>query len=140
MSQSSDTTEFLNVDLELIATIDVTPLIEHFGPSTFVLRNSVDHDTRTVWLELSPEPPDADDAIRRFAALVESLPGEIRKYWDACDDRCLNIGIQSGFAPHAKAFPISMESIRKLSSIAARIEITVYRAGLDETENRKQRT
>jgi hypothetical protein len=127
-------TRFLNVDLELVATIELDPLLDHLQPATITLRDSVDDERRTVWLELSTDPQDTDDAIRRFAALVESLPGDLRGYWDRCEDRCLNVGIQSGFAPHASAFRISVESIAKLASMAARIEITVYRPDAEGAE------
>jgi hypothetical protein len=100
-------TRFLNVDLELVATFDLAPLLEYFNAETFTLRDSVAEGRRTVWMELHPDPKDTDDAILRYSMLVESLPSDFRRLWDACEDRCLNVGIQSGLAPHATAFPIS---------------------------------
>jgi hypothetical protein len=131
----SEATRFLNVDLEVVATFDMTPLLEHFNSTTFTLRDSVDDGQRTVWMELAPDPKDTDDAIVRYAILVESLPSDIRRLWDECDDRCLNVGIQSGLSPHASAFQISTDAIAKLVAISARLEITVYSADGEKSEH-----
>jgi hypothetical protein len=124
----SEAPRFLNVDLELVATFDLAPLLEQFASATFTLRDSVEDGRRTVWLELEVDPKDPDDAIFRYAMLVESLPSHIRRLWDESEDRCLNVGIESGLTPHAGAFPISTEAIAKLAAIAARLEITLYSA------------
>jgi len=131
----SDTTRFLNVDLELVATFDLTPLLVHLNPTTFTLRDSVDDGRRTVWMELDADPKETDDAILRYAMLVESLPTEIRRLWDECEDRCLNVGIQSGVTPDASAFPISTAALGKLVAIAARLVITVYTVEGEEIEH-----
>jgi hypothetical protein len=85
-------------------------------------------------VELDADPKDTDDAIVRYAMLVDSLPSEIRRLWDQCEDRCLNVGIQSGLTPHASAFRISTDAIAKLVAIAARLEITVYSADGEKSE------
>ena len=136
----SETTRFLNVDLELVATFDLAPLLEYLSQPTFTLRDSVNEGRRTVWMELNADPKDTDDAIRRYAMLVESLPSDIRRLWDECEDRCLNVGIQSGLSPHASAFRISTAALAKLVAIAARLEITVYSAHREESEHRPKAT
>lgn len=139
MLSESDATRFLNVDLELIATFDLAPLLECFRPTTFILRDSLDEGRRTVWMELDAGPADIDDAILRYAALIESLPGDARRLWDACEDRCLNVGIQSAPAPYASAFRISPGGIAKLAAIGARVEITVYGAGIEKADRGRSR-
>src|SRR4030095_2354213 len=134
LTMPDSVTRFLNVDLELVATFDLAPLLEHFNPTTFTLRDSEDAGRRTVLMELYADPKDTDDAILRYAMLVESLPSDIRRLWDECEDRCLNVGIQSGLAPHASAFRISTAAIAKLVAIAARLEITGYSTDGQESE------
>ncbi len=128
MVPNTAVTRFLNVDLELVAAIELAPLLENLSPTTFALRDSVDDGKRTVWLELGRDPRNLEDAILEFAGLIESLPGSIRALWDGCEDRCVNVGIQGGIAPHASAFQISPAAISKLAAISARLEITVYAA------------
>ena len=124
----SKPTRFLNVDLELLSTTNLQPLLDHLDTATLVLRNSEDNGRQTVWLELDADPADPDEAIGRFASVIESLPDNLRRQWNACDDRCLNIGIQGGYEPHASAFRLSSDTIARLAALAARLEITVYSA------------
>ena len=123
--------------MELVATFDLAPLLEYFNPRIFVLRDSLDEGRRTIWMELNADPKDTDDAIMRYAMLVELLPSDIRRLWDECEDRCLNVGIQGGLAPDASAFRISTASIAKLAAIAARLEITVY--SVERKESKRSR-
>ncbi len=122
-------TRFLNVDLELVSTHDIRPLLAHWSDETLTLRDSVEAGRCTVWLELARDPPDADNGVRDFASLVEALPRDLRQLWDSCDDRCLNVGVQSADDPDAAAFRISASAIRALAAISARLEFTVYASG-----------
>jgi len=121
-----DATRFLNVDLELVAAVGLGPLTTHLGENVIVLRDSVDEAIRTVWLELSSEPRDVDDAVRRYVTLIEALPPVLRRLWDECADRCLNVGIQAGRTPHAAAFCVSQFAVAGAARISARFEFTVY--------------
>jgi hypothetical protein len=117
------------VDLELVADTDLAPLVSHLAASTIALRNSLDDGKRTVWLELEADPADSEEALGRFAALIESLRETLRHLWDRCDDRCFNIGIQAGVTPHASAFEVSPATIARLAALAVRLEMTLYGCG-----------
>lgn len=127
MASESRLTRFLNVDLELVSRADAAELVAAFGPATLTLRDSSEDGRRTIWLELADgEPVDAEDAVRRFVALVRAFSPEARRVWTACERRCLNVGIQAGAAPHAAAFPFSSEAIAGVAEIGASLEVTVY--------------
>ena len=128
MMPDGEQTRFLNVDLELVATIELQPLLERLSSDTFALRDSTEDGRRTVWLELAEDPRDAEDALAGFARVIESLPDEARRAWGECEDRCLNIGIQGAPDPHAAAFRISAPTLARISALGARLEITVYGA------------
>lgn len=119
---------FLNVDLELVASTDVQPLLERLSSDTFVLRDCTEDGRRTVWLELAKDPRDAQDAMLGFVRVIESLQDQPRRAWEECDDRCLNIGIQGTPGPHAAAFRISAATLARTAALGARLEITVYGA------------
>ena len=120
-------TRFLNVDLELVTRMELSPLLARFAASMLVLRDSVDDGLRTVWLELAGgNPPDAEDAIAQFVTIIQSLPGELRRLWDACDDRCFNVGIQGDAAPYATVFSLTRASLAAVADLGARLDITVY--------------
>src|SRR5689334_22212771 len=123
-----DETQRLGTELEVVSDDDLTPLLEHLQSHVAVIRNSVDDGRHTLWLELEPTEIDLDDAVQRYAALVEALPAHLRALWDASLDRCLNTGIQSGWTPHAYAVRFSAESISRAARVALRHQSTVYAA------------
>lgn len=67
-------------------------------------------------------------AIQDFMSLVEAPPAELRGSWDAREDRCLNVGVQGGFLPHASVFRISASVMAALAATSTRLEVTVYAA------------
>ncbi len=121
-------TKTLGTELEVVADVDLTPLLEHFQPHVAVVRNSVDDGRHTLWLELVPTEGDVDDAVQRYVRLVESLPVHLRSRWDASIDRSLNTGIQAGWTPHAQAVRLSADSISRAARISIRHQFTVYAA------------
>ena len=136
MHSTGGETQFLNVDLELVTRVDLSPLLAHWRDTLILLRDSTDAGCRTIWAELRETPRDANSAIDELTRNVKDLPGPLRALWDACDDRCFNVGVQAGRAPHATAFPISAQTIAALTAIAARLEFTVY--GIDDAAGRRR--
>ena len=82
----------LGTELEVVADFDLTPLFEELGARVAVLRNSVDSGRHTLWLQLHPTEEDLDEAVRRYAAMIEALPQQVRHLWNTSLDRCLNTG------------------------------------------------
>jgi hypothetical protein len=115
-------------ELEVVADVDLTPLLAHFQSHVAVVRNSVDGGRHTLWLELVPTEGDVDDAVQRYVRLVEALPVDLRGLWDASLDRCLNTGIQAGWTPHAHPVRLSAESLVQAARISIRHQFTVYAA------------
>jgi hypothetical protein len=130
-------TRVLNVDLDLVAKADLSPLLERFGRSVFVLRNTVDRRVHTLWLELSTPPRNIDQAVLRYAALVRRLPHRERRLWNACRSRRVNIGIQAEAAPHAQYFELSETAVLGATEISASVVITVYGTPTDERGDRR---
>lgn len=122
----SETTHFLNVDLELVTRGEVAPLLALWSSNVTVLRNSIDDDRRTVWLELNTQPREAEHALLGFLDLVGKLPDEVRDLWNGCDDRCFNVGIQAGGGPHSATYTISPRTLGRIAGVMARIAVTVY--------------
>jgi hypothetical protein len=121
------TTHFLNVDLEVVATVDLDPLVHHLAGAAFVLRDENDHRRRLLWIELEEHTDSTvDGTLRRFIELLSTLPPPLRALWDACDDRCLNIGIQSGQTPHCIGYRVDAATVAGLAAISTTLEITVY--------------
>jgi hypothetical protein len=130
-SPTEDVVRFWNVDLEVIGTVDLDPLVEHLAGAAFVLRDTSDDGPRTLWFELeqsgNPELT-VDATLGRFIALLSKLSPPLSASWEACDDRCLNIGIQGGLAPHSSGYRVDAETLAGLAAISTRLEITIYGA------------
>lgn len=131
MTESEPTT-LLPTELELVAPFELAPLLAYFGSRVFALRNSVDGSDRTVWLELTSEPHDLDVSIKHWIRIVDAMPADLRAIWNACTDRCLNTGIQSGFRPHASHFSISPDAVSGAARISVRLVFSVYSPDLSE--------
>ena len=124
---SGEATHFLNVDLELVTTGEIDPLLDAWG-ALVMLRDSVEDGRRTIWVELEEEYPDVDSTLGGFLELIESLPASLRQLWDNCVDRCFNVGIQAGTSANSVAFSIASSTLRTIANADARIEFTVYGA------------
>jgi hypothetical protein len=122
-------TKFLNVDLEVVGTVDLDPLVEHLAGAAFVLRDDSEEGRRTLWFELEQSEPTVDATLRRFLALLSTLSPQLSALWEACEDRCLNLGIQSGLAPHHSTYRLAAETLAGIAALSIRLEITVYGAG-----------
>lgn len=121
-----DETHRLGAELELVASRSLHTLFEHIGGAVSALRNSVEGDIHTLWLELAPSESSPDEAISRYAAIFDALPPELRTVWDGCTDRCVNVGLQAGFHPHAFPLLASREAIAELARLGLRLQITLY--------------
>ena len=121
-------TRFLNVDLELVTTAEIDALLAEWA-DLVILRDSLDDGIRTIWIELGePDLKDADSTIKEFLTLVESLSPASRKLWDACRDRCFNVGVQAAAGPHHVVFAIASSVLQRVVDVNARVAFTVYGA------------
>jgi hypothetical protein len=116
----------LGTELELVARSSLQTLLEHMGGAVNPLRNSVENGVHTLWLELAPSESSIDDAVSRYAAIFDALPPEQRAVWDSCTDRCVNVGLQAGFRPHAFPLLASRNAIAELARLQLRLQITLY--------------
>jgi hypothetical protein len=124
---SPDATCFLNVDLELVSRADLSPLLDAFEQSeVLVLRNTRKRGIHTLWLELGYQPRDIDHAVRGYAALVRHLPPRLRRIWNGCSRRGLNVGIQCEQGPHQQVFEISEAYVLAAAKLSASVALTVY--------------
>jgi hypothetical protein len=126
----SDETSRLGTELEVVADFDLTPLLQEFHAQVDIVRNSVDSGRHTLWLQLVPTEFDLEDAVRRYVAMIETLPEKARQLWDTSLDRCLNTGIQAGWSPHEYILDLSAAAMALEARISLRHQFTVYAASI----------
>ena len=125
----------LGAELELTSRNNLDSLFKHMGDAVNSLRNSVEGGVSTLWLELAPAETSLDDAVSRYAAIVDTLPPELRVVWDSCTDRCVNVGLQAGFRPHAFTLLASPGNIADLARLGLRLQITMYAADVSPADD-----
>lgn len=120
-----DGVHFLNVDLELESPVDLTPLVQAFGP-IYLLHKTSEHPF-VANLEIENACLDCEDTIAALLDLVENLDKRARGLWEDCRARRFDIGLQSGLTPHYKQYRLSATLMKRLTAIGAEV-VTLYGA------------
>ncbi|MFM7449341.1 MAG: hypothetical protein ACKO24_12185, partial [Leptolyngbyaceae cyanobacterium] len=122
----TEETRRLGTELELVASFDLSPLLEHFGSRVAVIRDSQEGEIRTAWLDLGLQNDTLDEAVGHWVSMVEEMSDSLRRLWNACADRCLNTGVQSGRKPHAVPLELCAETMAGAARVRVRVVFTVY--------------
>lgn len=131
---SDEVTCFLNVDLDVEAPSDLTPLVKALGPKVFDLHTGPGRAGYETHLELDSRPgqfESAEATIAGFLELLAALPSRPRALWNKATRRDFNIGIQAGSRPRAFELALSPDSLKAVARVGARVVVTVY--GADAT-------
>jgi hypothetical protein len=138
---SSKSTGFLNVDLEIFSKRDLQPLIGALGEKVLVLDSALERRTYRAHLELTRIPSTPDAMIRAFCALIEGLPKPARHLWTQAKRRDFNIGVEAGTSSRRpREFALSTETLKAAHRLGARIAFTVYAAEKLQQGRQKRRT
>lgn len=120
-------TEFLNVDLDILSAVSLSPLVTAFGDRVIVLYLGKEGRGCGAHLELhNAYRKSTDQLLREFAALVERLPPKARQLWDRAKSRDFNIGVQAGFAPRMHETFVSTQSLTAVAAVGGRVVFTVH--------------
>lgn len=118
--------EFLNVDLDIAASTDLTPLLKALDSKSLVLFAKISPRRSFIMAEVNGQPKSASAAILKFAKILAGLRGEPRKLWRSCSCRCFNIGYKAPSRYPALCDVISLEAVRAAIAVDAQIAITMY--------------
>jgi hypothetical protein len=131
-ANSEEFTHFLNVDLDIYSKYDLQPLVTAMGDKVFVLYVGRYKRTYRAHLELpgSGLSKSPDSTLRKYCALIRTLPRAAVELWNAAKVRDFNVGVQAWTQPNSFEIAIAPETVRAASEVNARIVFTVYAAGL----------
>jgi hypothetical protein len=76
----------------------------------------------------------ADALIVDLVRLVKSLPRAARVVWNQAYRRDFNVGIQAGLKPHSYELSLKPETLKLVSSVNARVVVTIYAAEVPRRE------
>ena len=119
--------EFLNIDLDIRAKGSLAPLAEAWPWAQ--RPRKVDGRLNSRWLILTPRgnPQSAEAAARMLLKHVAALSPQARRCWNQASTRTFDVGIQAGLSPAAfEGVALSPETLRRIASIGARLQVTVY--------------
>jgi hypothetical protein len=119
-------THFLNVDLELRDTKELTELVKALEPGTMALSCLAVADGYFANLELATQPTEAEAAIRSFVHLIETLPPPARELWNRASRRDFSIGVEAGSTPSTFEIALTPAVLRLAADVGARITFVVY--------------
>ena len=125
-SLMSETTAFLNVDLDVWSLEQLAPLVEALEPAVYPLHVGRVGRRYLARFELRGQPRTPDAGIRRLIAAVQRLPPRERARWNRATKREFNIGIEAATLPHASEFPIEPDTLALLARVRARLVLTLY--------------
>jgi hypothetical protein len=79
----------------------------------------------------------ADALIVDLVRLVKSLPRAARVVWNQAYRRDFNVGIQGGLKPHSYELSLKPETLKLVSSVNARVVVTIYAAEVTRGASRE---
>jgi hypothetical protein len=128
------TTEFMNVDLELRSIGSFASLLEALDSEILVLHIGRSGRYHVAYLELAlAHDKTADAIITRLADLISAAPPAARRSWDQARSRVFNIGIGAGAGPFAYEIALKTHTIAAIAHIGASIVITTYGSATGRT-------
>ena len=133
---------FLNVDLDIESSSDLSPIASFLGDRVWVLYNDIVTPGGLYLLSLEPNPKreisnNPERYIRFLVDLIDSFPLNLMKLWNKSTSRVFDIGFSGGIVPKSESndefqeikvykADLSPEMAARLSRLRATIRITVY--------------
>lgn len=133
---------FLNVDLDIKSSSDLSLIASFLGDRVWILYNDIIAPGGLYLLSLEPNPKreisnNPERYIRYLVDLIDSLPPNLMKLWNKSASRVFDIGFRGGVVPQSESndecqeikvykADLSPKIAAKLSRLRATIRITVY--------------
>jgi hypothetical protein len=127
---------YLNTDFEIESTEDISRIVEEFGEDVRVLFHEKIRGHYCAGFEIAPVFLGADETLSHFCLLVEQLPRDVRRLWDGCVSRTVDVGFESGEKPPSFRAELRASTVRRVADIGCSIMITIYPSrGNDEDKS-----
>jgi hypothetical protein len=116
---------FLNVDLDLRSTVDLTELARALEPGALTLACRAVDGGYVASFEIAGHATDAESTIRRLLALVDALPSQARLLWNQTE-RDFSIGLRAGSRESRFELALPPDVVKLVAGIGASLSVTVY--------------
>ncbi|MGV9415704.1 hypothetical protein ACWDOP_37910 [Nocardia sp. NPDC003693] len=119
---------FLNIDVEVRDTADLTELRTAFGDAISVLHEGSDPDGSFVFtFEAGTDHSDDPAAVAAaLCALIEALPDPARTRWHAVADRVFDLGYEAELTGPVTSPVFPAPLLRRLADLDVRLAVSIY--------------
>lgn len=120
---------FINLDLEVHAVFDLTPIADFMINKTFVLFNGPTDSGFHLSLEPLIEGALSSDLVEcthHFIALLMALPPELKVLWRSSNSRVFDYGFEGGVECPPLSATLPADVLSKLALLEADVNITLY--------------
>jgi hypothetical protein len=119
--------KFLNVDLEVESTADLSPLVAALGDDVVLLHiGPADGGGDLATFELAEEHGGPDGRVLELCDLIEHLPPEAAELWRTAHRRTFDVGYECGDTPRAFQSELTHPTIRRVADLGASLTTTIY--------------
>jgi hypothetical protein len=125
-----ETTTFLNVDLDISSSENLTALAAALEPRLTALHVGRVSRKYLARFELRGQPRNPNAAIRALVSALEELKPRHRAIWKRASVLEFNIGFQAAHDAQPQEFRLDPEIVAMVARLKGKIVITIYGAGL----------
>jgi hypothetical protein len=115
---------FLNVDLDIESTNDISPIVQEFSGRLSIMRNEQKEGLYIASFETGYE--EENKIVEEYVSLIEGLSPEAIEIWNNCTKREFDFGYDSGDWPNDFHSKISEKSIKSLARVGGSVTVTIY--------------
>jgi hypothetical protein len=122
--------QYINTDLDLIASCDLTPLTSALE-ARGVRPLNVEQSSDGLWYSIlevanDVDPDEPETTVRVMLDAIEAIDGEARDIWTTCSKREFNIGFDCGSEPWAFNNGLTDSTIKRMASADTSLRITLF--------------
>ncbi len=119
---------YLNTDLDLVSSEDLTDLVTEFesaGAPALHVRHGDDGSWYATF-ETQSDHSEPEDAIALMVGIAEALREPLRSIWSRCSVREFNVGYDCGKEPWAFNQGLSSGVLGRMAGVDASLRVTLY--------------
>ncbi len=116
--------KFLNIDLDLESTDDLSPVVHEFERSCSIMRNEVVDGIHYVSFETGCT--EENQILSEYEKAIDGLSSTAKILFKKCRNINFDFGYESGTEPNSFHSPINQRSVKVISRLGGSIVITIY--------------
>jgi hypothetical protein len=120
---------FLNVDVDLVSRTPIDALRQELTARAVVLRDTCEEGKTTLSFEVLEQTLSPEECIVHVHALYRSLSAPLRRAWDECESRVLDIGVAHQEGRHSFALGLGQACLAQVAAMGCTVRLTLYGTG-----------